>query len=240
MDYRHLLEGREAIVTGGAAGVGRAVAMLFASHGASVAILDEDELATEDTLKALRRINPDCCGFTGSLSSSGSIRDMCESAICALGSPDILVNAAGSYRIGDAQTLSEEDFLAMIEKNVKCAVRCTKAIVPHMRANRRGDIISITSDLAASSLPGTAGIAACAGALAAFTRNVTMDYIKYHVRANCIAFPFDGIEGRQPLTGPPNEEDAANAALWYACDMSRFIVGDILPVNGGMSFFGKA
>jgi len=64
-----------------------------------------------------------------------------------------------------------------------------------------------------------------------------MDYIRYHVRANCVAYPFDGLAGRKPLLGRPSPEDAANAALWYACDLSRFVIGDTIPVDGGSQYF---
>ncbi|HZJ58295.1 MAG TPA: SDR family NAD(P)-dependent oxidoreductase [Clostridia bacterium] len=237
MDYQRLLAGRSAIVTGGAGSIGRAVAMLYASHGANVAILDEDEPGIKTTLRDLLEINQGCFGFAGNLRDPESIVRLCNDAIDALGTADILVNAAGTYIEGDAETLTEDDFIFMIDKNLNSTIRFTKAIIPHMCDNRRGDIVNITSDLATASLAGTAGIAACAGAIAAFTRNVTMDYIRYHVRANCISFPLDGIKGREPLTGTPSTVDVANAALWYACKMSRFIIGDMLPVNGGMDYF---
>ena len=237
MDYQCLLAGRSAIVTGGAGSVGRAVALLYATHGANVVILDEDETEVEKTVKDLREINQKCSGFAGNLRDPESIAQLCDYAINALGTADILVNAAGSYLPGDAETLEEDDFIAMLDKNVNSTIRFTKAIIPYMCDNRQGDIINITSDLSTASMPGTAGIAACAGAIVAFTRNVTMDYIRYRVRANCIVYPFDGIEGRRPLTGAPGPEDVANAALWYACKMSRFIIGDMLPVNGGMDYF---
>ena len=237
MEYDRLLAGRSAVVTGAAGPIGRAVARCFARQGARVAVLDENAQGVQEILDELTAIHPACCGFAGCLTEPRSIARLCADAVCSLGQVDLLVNAYGTYVAGDAQTLDESDLLDMLERNVLCTLRCTKALVPSMCESRRGDIINITADLAFSSLPGTAGIAACAGAVAAFTRSVAMDYIKFHVRANCITHPLDGLDGRRPLTGPPDADDVAHAALWYACDMSRFIVGDLLPVNGGMAYF---
>ena len=237
MEYDRLLAGRRAVVTGAAGPIGRAVARCFAAQGARVAVLDEDARGIRELLYELADIHPGCCGFSGCLTDPGAIARLCADAVLSLGQVDLLVNACGTYAGGDAQTLDEKDLLDMLDRNVLCTLRCTKALVPSMCESRRGDIINITADLAFSSLPGTAGIAACAGAVAAFTRSVAMDYIKFHVRANCIACPLDGLAGRRPLTGSPGAEDIAHAALWYACDMSRFIVGDLLPVNGGMASF---
>ena len=103
MDYQCLLAGRSAIVTGGAGSVGRAVALLYATHGANVVILDEDETEVEKTVKDLREINQKCSGFAGNLRDPESIAQLCDYAINALGTADILVNAAGSYLPGDAK-----------------------------------------------------------------------------------------------------------------------------------------
>ncbi len=237
MDYDHLLSGRNAVITSAASPMGQAIARCFVQQGAKVFVLDDDAMAVQALLNELALINPGCCGLSGMLTDPDSIAKLCADAIKFLGKVDILVNASGIYVGGDAQSLDECDLLLMLEKNVLCTIRCTKALVPSMCESRRGDIINITADLATGSLPGTVGIAACAGAVAAFTRSVAMDYIKFHVRANCITYPMDALAGREPLIGPPNADDIAHAALWFACDMSRFIVGDLLPVNGGMDYY---
>ena len=236
MEYANMMKDRHAVVTGGASGVGRAVALLFASQGAKVAILDGGGDETAKTLAELRAIRPDCFAFSGDLSSADEINRMCSEAVGALGCVDALVTAAGLYMTGSVADFSEADFKKMIDINVLSAIRCAKALAPAMMERRMGNIVTITSDLATSSLAGTAAIAACAGAMYAFTRNVTMDYPRYRVRANCILYPFDGIGGRKPLTGGAAEEDAANAALFYACDLSRNIMGNALPVNGGINY----
>ncbi len=239
MEYDRLLENRKAVITGGSAGIGLETAKLFARHGALVAVLDCDNDAVIRAVDELREASPNCVGFSGNLSDAAEVGRLCKLSAEALKGVDILVNAAGVYNLGAAHELAEEDFLSMLSLNVKCAIRCAKNLVPLMCDNRRGDIINITSDLATSSLPHTAGIAAAAGAIFAFSRSLTMDYIRYHVRSNCIMVPADGLPGRMPLLDGScaGSSHAANAALWFACDFSRFIIGEALPVNGGMSYF---
>ena len=241
LEYDALLRGRAALISGGGSDVGRAVAKLFASHGAKVAIWDACADAVEASLAALRADAPDIVGFSGALSYEREVNDLYVKVKAVIGPVGVLVNAAGLFIPGSAEEVSDEDFLKMLEANVLCAVRLTKAALPDMIAIYRGDIVNITSDLGAfKSRSGAAAIAACGGALDAFSRCVALDYIRYHVRANCVTYPFDKLPGRKPLVGEPTPEDAANAALWYACDLSRFVVGDTVPVDGGLQYFAHA
>jgi len=230
MEYAQMLKGRRAVVTGGADGVGLAVSRLFAAQGARVAILDNDKASMEAAKAELQ------ASFPGSVALICSLEDVdaaCSAALNALGSVDLLVNAAGLYKTGSAHTFSREDFEKMLTVNLRYTIYTTRFFVQSMKDGRRGDIINITSDLADWPQAKTAAIAACAGAIQAFTRNVTMDYIRYHVRANCILYPFGRLPGADLLLGKPDEDAAANAALRFACDLSRFTIGDSLPVNGG-------
>lgn len=240
MQYNRLLDGRCAVIVGGSTSIGREVAMLFASHGSKVVLIDEPGPQLDVTLAALRQIEPDAVAFAGDLTSAVTVQRLCEQAASCLPKVDILVNSAGIAIQGAAHTLSEEDFMQVLNTHLLCAIASAKAIVPHMCDCRRGDIINFTPDLASFSVPGTAAIAAAAGGLLAFTRSVTMDYIRYHVRANCICYPLDGMSGRQPLLGSPDSIDAANAALWFASEMSTFIIGEALPVNGGIAYVSSS
>ena len=236
MQNNRLLDGRCAVITGAGTAVGRETALLFASHGAQVALIDQPGSQLDQTLALLRQITPDAAVFAGDLNSVDEVRHLCGLAAAHLSKVDILVNGAGIFLGGTAHTMSEEDFLQVLNTHLLCAITCTKALMPYLCDCRRGDIINFTSDLASFTSPGTAAIAAAAGGMLAFTRSVTMDYIRYHVRANCVLYPFDNSGDRQPLLGSPDAVDAAAAALWFACDMSTFIIGEALPVNGGMSF----
>jgi 3-oxoacyl-[acyl-carrier protein] reductase len=232
-----MLEGRHALVLGGASRIGRAVALLFAEHGAEVTAADEVSGETERIFNEMAGASPDIKLFTLDFTSE-CIKRIRDSALTEFPRADILVSAADLYKTGETHNFCLKDFRRMLDVNFIRAVRCFQALLPGMLENRRGELILIAPDLTDSALPGTAAAAACAGAMAAFARNVTMDYIRYHVRANTILYPF--IPGREPLTGAPEPLDAANAALWYACDLSRFVIGESLSVNGGVSYFEEA
>ena len=234
MEYSKMLETRHAAVVGGSFGIGRAVSLLFALHGAKVAIIDDDTHASGQTLTDVKSHSTDSISVIGDLND---IESLFERALDKLGYIDILVNAGGIYQTGPLCLSDPNDFNTMLQSNILRTIRAVKAVVPGMKKHRRGDIITITSDLAVASLADTSAIAACAGAIYAFTRSVTLDYIRYHIRANCILCPLDALPGRKPLMGSPDFSDIANAALWYACDLSRNIIGEPLLVNGGMRYF---
>jgi len=234
MEYNYLLKNRHAAVIGGASGIGRAVSILFARHGAEVVVIDESKQAVDLTLTEVRSYSPGSVSF---IIDSDDIRPVCDNAVNEMGYIDILVNAGGIYQTGSLPEFKFDDLERMLRVNLIRQITAVKAFIPGMKEQRRGDIINITSDLATASRPDTSAIAACAGAIYAFTRSVTIDYIRYNIRANCILCPFDQLPGRLPLTGSPDVDDVANAALFYACDLSRNIIGEPMPVNGGMRYF---
>jgi len=200
LNYGALLEGRRALIAGGASEIGRAVASLFGAHGATVAIACTEEEAAQ---------------IIGEANAANSPYD-------------IFVSIMSAY---------DCDFRKLLDMNVLSAMRLTRLLIPGMRKNARGDIVHIIADAGSfKARENTAAIAACSGAINAFSRCVTMDYIRYRVRSNCVAYPMDSLERRKPLLNEPTPEDAANAALWYACDLSRFIIGDTLHADGGQVY----
>jgi len=232
MEYARMLNGRRAVVLGGASGYGRAAAALFEAQGASVATIDSAVIA-EGYPKGSYSAD-----IMGDLSNANDVGRMCGSALEKLGGyADILVCAADLYNTFNTASPSSTEFKKIFDICVTSALICAKTVMPGMLEQRRGNIIVITTDLALSASPGTAAAAACSGALLAFSKNVSMDYIRYHVKSNCVLVPFNGTAGRRPLLGNPSFDDAANSALWYACDLSRNVVGDFVPVTGGANYF---
>ncbi len=234
MKYANMLEGRNALVLGGATPVGSAVARLFAAHGASVAVADSDNAKTRDVFTQLSAEFPGLLTFASEISPV-AMPMLCARVLKELGSADILVSATDLYMLGHTDQFLDEDLRLMLEVNFFSAVRAFQAVLPGMLARRRGELVLIAPDLS-SARPENAAAAACAGALAAFARNVSLDYIRYHVRANTVLYPFDGLYGSELAPDAPRPEDAANAALWLACDLSRFVVGETLPVGGGRAY----
>gem|GEM_PF-2105638 len=186
-------------------------------------------------LAALKSDVPDILAFGAPMDSS-AMEGLCAAVLKSFPRVDILVSATDYYKTGPTRTFSTLDLRHMLDVNLGCAVKCFQLLLPGMLEARRGELVMFAPDLVDSGLPGAAAAAACAGAISSFARNVTNDYIRYRVRANTVLYPFDGVCGRAPLSGDPAPEDAANAALWYACYMSRFVTGEKLNVNGGMAY----
>lgn len=225
LNYGALLSGRRAIVSGDALGIGREVAALFKSCGAGV----------------MRIAGGGDGAIPADLADARSLGEAFERARNELGGVDLLVNVAELAAPGGADGIGADALRALMGKSYLCAFRLTRDALPSMIENRRGDIVNITPDVGAFyGKRGTAAIAACAGAIQAFTRCVAMDYIRYHVRANCVHVPMDGLPRKRPLLGAPDASDAANAALWYACDLSRYVVGDSAFADGGQRYYARA
>ena len=218
MKYAKMLEGRYALILGGDTAIGAAVARLFAAHGAQVSPV-------------------------GTPVHSSAAAGLCANVLKEFPYVDILVSATDMYNTGATHNFSPLDLQRMLDVNLGCAVRCFQELLPGMLEHRRGELVLFAPDLTDAGLPGAAAAAACAGAISSFARNVTFDYIRYRVRANTVLYPFEsvynGISGRIPLSGAPDASDAANAALWYACYLSRYVIGETLNVNGGLAYMGN-
>lgn len=170
--------------------------------------------------------------------ASAIVTDDVAKGIGQLGGVDILVNAGGIYTPGYLDDFTEGDFAAAVDASIGKVIADTRTALPYMKDARRGDIINITGDLTTTSAPGALLISTCAAAIYAFSRSVTMDYVRYRVRANCVMYPY-GNFGSIPVLGAPEAIDAAHAALWFASRVSRFIIAEALPVNGGTNYFSK-
>ena len=266
MKYAKMLDGRYALILGGDTDVGAAVARAFAAHGARVAVADAfaaDIRHAPDVPHIPRSPDvshnpevprtsgaphassapdiphvpdiPDALVFATPMVSS-AMQELCSAVLASFPYVDILVGATGPYKTGATRDFPASDLRSMLDSNLGCAVKCFQRLLPGMLERRRGELILFAPDLADAGMPGAAAAAACAGAIASFARNVTNDYIRYRVRANAILYPFDGACGRAPLSGAPEPADAANAALWYACYLSRFVTGERLNLNGGLAY----
>ena len=246
MKYAKMLDGRYALILGGDTAVGGAVARAFAAHGAHVAVAgaaasrkDADcrsqAPAPREVFAVLQSDIPDAIAYESPMDSS-LMDELCASVLKDFPYVDILVGATDFYKTGDTHAFPAHELRHMLDANLCCAAKCFQRLLPGMLEHRRGEMILFAPDLADAGLPRAAAAAACAGAICAFAQNVTNDYIRYRVRANVVMYPFVGAPGRSPLSGEPDPLDAANAALWYACDMSRFVTGEKLSVNGGLEY----
>jgi len=252
VQYNRLLEGKRALITGGANGLGRACALKFAQHGASVVVADIDEKAGEELLKELRGLNPQCAFFRADLRNEEDIEALCKAYLYDFGAPDIWLNSAGMIKLGFADKLADEHLVEMTNLNAVMPMRIMRRLAPAMTAKKGGSIIQIASEYSITGQNNSSGYAASMGARHALTNAFAMDYAECGIRANTI-LPGAGVgamadieaEGKtkeeehllwgtvNPLWRRAEDYEVANAALFLASDMAAYITGEGLFVNGG-------
>ena len=252
INYGKLLDGYNALVTGGASGIGKEIALLYANHGAAVAIADIDTQKGRETEAELMAINPRSFFVQADMGDITQVDAMCAGVIDRFGTVQTLVNNAGVFEDG---LLLESDIASlqrMLNINVVGTVRCTQRIIPAMAAGKGGMIVNIASDYALRGCPGVSMFAASKGAVYSFTRSVAFEFSRYDIRCNCI-LPGYNIASHgdryiekygeqnaeldfsylQPLKRRGEAADVANAALFLGSQLSRFINGDSIEVTGG-------
>ncbi len=257
MNYSRLLEGKYAVITTGARGIGKAIARLFAEHGAVVAIGGRNHSALEDTMEELEKISPQSKGFYCDLGKKADVDAFCQDILAHFGRVDILVNTVGINHHIITHEVEEAELQQLFETNYFSGFRCAKYFLPGMVERRQGNIINISSIHGEQTMPGYMMYASTKGAMNAATRAMALDYAQYGIRANVLApglimsdVIMEEVEAckteqerkellelfdrMQPL--PPGKmEDIANAALYLASDMSAYITGQTILADGGAS-----
>lgn len=233
-----LLTDRVAVVTGAAQGIGRAIALAFARFGAHLAICDRDEpglrTAAAEIGASGRRVL--CRSFD--VRDAAATRDFLAAAAGALGRLDILVNNAGGGFMAPFLDVSEKGQEALIRENFTQVADCIRAAVPLMPRDG-GAIVNITSIEAHRAGPGFAIYSAMKAAVANLTRSLALELGERSIRVNCIAPDVISTPGigdvpvRTPLPRAGHVDDVAAAAVFLASDLSRFVTGVTLHVDGG-------
>lgn len=252
MKYGKLMEGYNALVTGGAAGIGKEIALLYANHGATVAIADIDVKNGMETERELQAISGRSFFVEADIGDITQVDAMCAEVVERLGTIQTLVNNAGIFEEGMLLDTEIESLQRMLNINVMGTVRCTQRIIPAMAKSKGGMIVNIASDYALRGCPGVSMFAATKGAVYAFTRSVAFEFSRYDIRCNCILPGFSitshgeryiekyGQEEAeldfsyfQPIKRRGTAMDVANAALFLGSQLSRFVNGDSIEVTGG-------
>lgn len=257
MRWDKLLEGKIALVTSGALGIGKEIALCFAKQGATVVAVDINKDALDNTYKEIKEISYDSASFKCDMGNKHEVDDMCKAVVSQFGSIDILINSVGVNKRCPVHMIDEEDFENLININLKSIVRCMKVFVPKMIEKKSGSIVNISSIHAVMTMPGNGAYAATKGAINALTRAAALDYAPYGIRVNSICpgvILSDAVKTqlaeyksdkerkehiklqkkKQPLP-PGGVEDIANASLYLASDLSKYITGITLMVDGGAS-----
>lgn len=247
-----LLKDKKALITGGSAGIGEAIALKFVQEGASVAILgtnSERLKKVHESMEAIR-VSSDqkFIALVSNVSSKESVETTVEQVLSSLGGVDILVNNAGITRDGLLMKMKEEDWDSVIDTNLKSVYNlCSSLIRPMMKA-RSGKIINISSVVGLTGNPGQTNYAASKAGMIGFTKALAQEVASRGIQVNCIAPGYiktkmtDALTTEQqqvvlnkvPLGRMGNPEDIAEAACFLASKMSDYVTGQTLVVDGGM------
>ncbi len=245
-----LLEGKTAVITGASRGIGRAIALKFASEGADVAFSDirYDEQA-ESLEKEIAALGQKGKGYASDASSFEDSQKFIDEVLKEFGKVDILVNNAGITRDNLMLRMSEQDWDLVLKINLKSAFNLTKAVQRSMLKQRSGSIINMSSVVGVSGNGGQANYSASKAGLIGFTKSIAQEFGSRNIRCNAIAPGFIETEmtaklpddvradwiNQIPLKRGGKPEDVANVATFLASDLSSYVSGQVVQVCGGMN-----
>lgn len=249
-----LLEGKTALITGAARGIGKAIALKFASEGANIAFTDlvlNDEMAAglEATRQEIEAVGVTCRAYAGNAANFEETEAVVKKIHEDFGRIDILVNNAGITNDGLLIRMTEQQWDAVLNVNLKSAFNFCHACAPVMMRQRSGSIINMASVVGVHGNKGQANYAASKAGLIALAKCVAQELGSRGVRANAIAPGFIETamtatlseEVRKdwmtkiPLRRGGQTEDIANVATFLASDLSSYVTGQVIQVDGGMN-----
>lgn len=245
-----LLEGKVAIITGAARGIGKAIAMEYAKQGANVAFTD---LATaeimEATEKEIQALGVKAKGYVSNASKLEESITTVDQIVKEFGRVDILVNNAGITRDGLLMRMSEEQWDLVININLKSAFNLTKGVIKYMMKQHSGSIINMSSVVGVSGNAGQANYSASKAGLIGFTKSVAQELGSRNIRCNAIAPGFivtemtaqlpkevqDGWAAKIPLRRGGTPQDVAQVCVFLGSELSSYVSGQVINCCGGMN-----
>ena len=239
------LDGRVAMVTGAATGLGRGIAMLYAAEGADVAVLDLNGPGAEAVAQAIASTDRRSIGITVDVGDELAVEAAIAQAVKALGSPDILVNNAGIATVSLLDQMSTAMWDQMLRVNLTSVFFCTRAVLPYMKARHYGRIVNISSQLAHKGGEGMAHYAAAKAGILGLTRSLAYEATQYGIAVNAICpGPIDTDmllppewaakkQGELVIGRQGRIEEIAPTALLLATENAAFYVGATFNPNGG-------
>ena len=248
------LIGKIAIITGGASGIGKAIAKIFAEQGAKVHILDINKEGATQTANEIRKANqratPHCCDVSNQKNVNKIIKN-----ITTTDTIDILVNNAGIAHIGNIEKTEEADLDKLYNVNIKGVYNCTKACIESFKKNGGGVILNLASVASSVGHSDRFAYSMTKGAVLTMTYSIAKDYVTDNIRCNCISpgrvhtpfvdrylaenYPgkekemFKKLSETQPIGRMGKPEEIADFALFLCSDEAGFITGTDYPIDGG-------
>jgi len=245
-----LLENKTAIITGATRGIGRGIAVMFAQQGANVAFTYSSSVDAAIALeKELKDLGVNAKGYQSNAAIFDAAQELAADVLKEFGSIDVLVNNAGITKDNLLMRMSEADFDKVIEVNLKSVFNLTKAVIRPMMKQRKGSIINMSSIVGINGNAGQANYAASKAGIVGFSKSVALELGSRNIRSNVIAPGFietemtakldeatvQGWRDSIPLKRGGSPDDIANACVFLASDMSGYITGQTLSVDGGMN-----
>jgi 3-oxoacyl-[acyl-carrier protein] reductase len=242
------LEGKVALITGGAQGIGRAIALLLAREGAKVVISDINLEKARETCREIEALGREALAVGGNVADVRDAEAMVQQTIEKFGRMDILVNNAGITRDQVLLRMKEEDWDLVLSVNLKGAFLCTKAALRPFLKQKGGKIVNISSVTGEMGNAGQANYAASKAGVLGFTKSIAREYARRNIQVNAVAPGFIDTAMSQAIPQKDREflikqipmerlgspEDVAAAVLFLASPAADYITGQVLNVNGGM------
>ncbi|GAB3535128.1 SDR family oxidoreductase [Arthrobacter tecti] len=255
LDIPNLLKGKKIIVTGGGGAIGRATVLLLARYGARVVAADLTDERLQQTRKKAEEKRLEIETFVADVSDEEAVRKLIDFTVQTLGGLTTICNNAAVNLPGDVESISAEDFRTSMDVNVGGQFHMAKHSIPHLRQAGGGSIIntgSVNSVMAERQL---AAYCTSKGAVLMLTRAIAVDYAKEGIRANCLSVGFvdtpfnhshyERLGGVEAATGSLTDgipmgrggepEEIAAATAWLASDLSVYVTGALIPVDGGLT-----
>ncbi len=242
------LIGKVALVTGAAQGIGKAIALLLARNGADIVVSDINLEKAEETAKEIGSIGPKAMAFKVDVANLNDVEQMVGAILDKFGKIDILVNNAGITRDKLILRMTEEDWDAVLNVNLKGTFHCTKVVVRHMAKQRGGKIVSIASVVGEMGNAGQVNYAASKAGVIGLTKTIAREFAQRRINVNAIAPGYietpmtevlpekvkEELKRLIPMERLGKPEDVAEAVLFLVSEESNYITGQVLNVNGGI------
>jgi NAD(P)-dependent dehydrogenase (short-subunit alcohol dehydrogenase family) len=244
------LQSKTAVITGAAAGIGKATAELFVREGAKVVVADRDG---DQAAAVAKSLGAAASAFAANVSVAAEVEALMKDTVARLGRIDILVNNAGYGIRGNVVTTTEEDWDALMAVNLKGVFLCSKYAIPYMIAQGGGAIVNTASTIASVGIPDRVAYVASKGGVAALTRAMALDHAADNIRVNSVAPGviwssyyekmlethedpetfLAKLKARAPTNRWGEPHEIATAILWLASDEASFATGSSMTIDGG-------
>ncbi|MCX5885030.1 MAG: 3-oxoacyl-[acyl-carrier-protein] reductase [Proteobacteria bacterium] len=242
------LNGRVAIVTGGAQGIGKAIALTLARHGADVVVTDINLERAQETVQEIEALQVRSLAIKANVADVSATEQMVKEIVDKLGKIDILVNNAGITRDNVLLRMKPEEWDQVMEVNLKGTYACTRAALKFMFRQKNGRIVNIASITGLMGNAGQANYSASKAGIIGFTKAVAREYATRGITVNAVAPGFIDTAMTQAIPEKEREtlirqipmerlgtpDDVAAAVYFLVSDLSRYITGQVINVNGGM------